>query len=156
MFGGETSKLHVKSFAPEPIEAHAGSFFRKGGLARNVRDGLSSPAEHVEAAFPLDAPLHIRAKLSQDVERAISFVAEIPNREVRLLWKETLIGLIQRAAELEGMRRCELLGPHSHSRPSVSKVHLPCLREELLQLGMGRGLGESIYFGPPPPYAGAV
>ena len=78
----------------------------------------------VKAAFPFYFPTSIRAELLRDAERAIPCVSDTSHGEVRELWKGTSGGLRERATELAGMRRRELLGSNSHSRHFASKVHL--------------------------------
>ena len=97
----KTPKLLIEGFPPGPSAAYGDSFFQKRGSAHKVQDGLPL-AEHMEVAFTLEyAPSPpLTAELPEDVEQAISGITETPYREVGQLWKETLTGLRERAAEL--------------------------------------------------------
>ena len=69
----------------------------------------------------------------------MSSVAATHHEDVRKLGSETLKSLRERATELGGKRRRELLGASSRSRPFASKVHLSIQREKSIDLGMGEG-----------------
>ena len=126
----------IEGFAPDSIAAHAGSSLQARGLAHSVQDG-SPPAEHTKASCTFDFLYLPESENASGCGTGHVFRSRNPAWRVRELRKENLGGLAERVAELEGMRRRELLGVNSRWRPLASEVHLPILRGKLLELGIG-------------------
>ena len=116
---GETSRLKFESFAPGPFAAHPAALSQKRGLVFSVQDGLR-PTGHVGVASSLDSPPTHRAELPQDVEQAISVVADTLQEEIRPFRIRTLKKPKGGAAKHDGRRRPELL--EVSSRPFLRET----------------------------------